>query len=321
MAKTKAAAKETPVETPVEVVEQTTEATEETSAITTQEAAGELAPNNLMDSDGFDDIDAGDMSIPYLTLLQDNSPQRKKQHAKFIEGAEEGMILNTVSEELHPTEDGQGLILVPVHIEKATVEWAPRDEGGGGGGFVARHIWNHPDVVRLKKQGVAPNKFVSQAGNILKQTYYLWVLIIDPDMPKPDLMDLRNYAIVSFESTKAAVFQQWVSKAKKATMEGPDGTKMQVPLWRLMLKLGAKFTPGKKGDYFNYTLGFANPSSFDACGWKDSILADDSVYLEAATAFREAIASGIATADTSSEESAEAAASGSAAGGHDDMPF
>lgn len=308
---------ETEVETQAEAAEIETQPEAAESPLAVQESAGQLATATAMEDDGFGEIDAGDMSIPFLTLLQDNSPQRKKQDASFIPGAEEGMILNTVSEELYQTVDDQGLMVIPVFIDKAVIEWKPRGGDGSGGGFVARHSWDHPEVVSQKAQNISPKDWRSKDGNVLKRTYYLWVLIVDPEIKDPDLMDLRNYAIVSFESTKAAVFQQWVSRAKKATMIGDNGKKVQVPLWRMMLKLGAKYQQSSKGNFFNYTLGFVNPANFEDCGWKDSILPADSNFHQAALAFREAITSGIATANTQSEERV----SENDAGDTETMPF
>ena len=42
-----------------------------------------------------------DITIPRVDVLQALSPQRKKTNAEYIEGAEEGMLFNTVTKQLY----------------------------------------------------------------------------------------------------------------------------------------------------------------------------------------------------------------------------
>ena len=245
--------------------------------------------------DGWEETDANDLVIPFLQLLQDNSPARKKQHDKYVEGAEEGMILNTATEELFTADDG--MMFIPVHVQKVVVEWSPRNEDGSGGGFVGRTPgWDHPDIVRQKAQGVSPKDWRSGAGNNLKQTYYVWGIIYDPDNPE----DLSNFAILSMESTKISVFQNFNSKAKKATIDDGNGGKTRVPLYRLFLRVGSKFI-NKDPSYYNYTIDFAHRDSGEVSGWKDAVLAEDDPRVVAALGFRNDIASGKATSDDASQ--------------------
>lgn len=242
--------------------------------------------------DGWDELDANDQIVPFLSLLQDNSPQRKKKHEKYVEGAEEGMIFNSATGELYGADTG--VTIVPVYVQKVTVEWEPRDEDGGGGGFVGRTPgWNHPDIVQQAAQGVPPNKYRSAAGNVLKQTYYLWCVICNED-------GSFDYAIMSFESTKIAAFKDFNSKRAKATIQNADGTKTPVPAWRMLLNVGTRFQRGKKGDFYNYVLRFQNAQdgSVNEVAWKPAILAEDDPRAVAARNFYASIQSGAVVADT-----------------------
>lgn len=245
----------------------------------------DLAPNNLLDDDGFEDVDAGDVQIPYIKMLQSNSPEVKKKGSEYVDGAEEGMIYDAGSGEL--IDGDRGMVIIPVFLEKVTVEWEPRDEGGGGGGFVARHPWDHPEIARQKADNVPPNKYVSAAGNKLAQTYYLWVMIWNPE--EPDVF--TRFGIVSFTSTNIAVFKKWMTKAKQATEMAGD-RRRQVPLWRLLLRLGTQYTQNAKGEFFKYTVNFANAQTGEACGWRDSVIPEDDDRTTAALAFRQAIKTG-----------------------------
>lgn len=80
---------------------------------------------------GSEEVTTNDMTLPRLSIIQDLSPQRKKQNAEYIEGAEEGMIFNTATGELYPT---RGVIFVPAYFRPEYVCWKDRNAGGGFGG-------------------------------------------------------------------------------------------------------------------------------------------------------------------------------------------
>ena len=48
---------------------------------------------------GLAAVDMESTAIPFLKILSSMSPQTKKQKSEYVEGAEEGMIFNTVTEE------------------------------------------------------------------------------------------------------------------------------------------------------------------------------------------------------------------------------
>ena len=50
---------------------------------------------------GLQNVSNDDITIPRLAIIQSGSPQRKKKDEKYIEGAEDGMIFNTVTNEVN----------------------------------------------------------------------------------------------------------------------------------------------------------------------------------------------------------------------------
>lgn len=80
---------------------------------------------------GSEGVTTNDLSLPRLSIIQDLSPQRKKDKAEYIEGASEGMIFNTATGELY--EKGQ-VIVVPAFFRAEYTVWKDRDQGGGFGG-------------------------------------------------------------------------------------------------------------------------------------------------------------------------------------------
>lgn len=76
---------------------------------------------------GNEAVDASSMVIPRLVIVQDLSPQHKKNKPEYIEGAEPGMVFNTVTNELY----GQSFKAIPVIFRKEQVIWKDINSGGG----------------------------------------------------------------------------------------------------------------------------------------------------------------------------------------------
>jgi hypothetical protein len=76
---------------------------------------------------GSENVGVDDLTIPRIDLIQALSPQRKKNDPAYIEGAEEGMLFNSVTSELY----GDHVTFVPVYFRKEWVVWRDRNKGGG----------------------------------------------------------------------------------------------------------------------------------------------------------------------------------------------
>lgn len=99
-------------------------------ALATLDAYGDLMEEDANQDLGFRQED---IAVPIVRTLQANSPQVKRQNAKYIEGAEGGDFINTA---LNTVFSGQeGIDIVPVAFKRQATLWTPRVEGGGGGGF------------------------------------------------------------------------------------------------------------------------------------------------------------------------------------------
>ena len=79
---------------------------------------------------GFEEASSDAYAIPFLRILQSNSPACDSMSADRIEGAEQGMFMNTVTEELF---DGlkTGIAFIPCHFQQRFLQWGPRKQGGG----------------------------------------------------------------------------------------------------------------------------------------------------------------------------------------------
>jgi len=78
---------------------------------------------------GLGNLGMDDLAIPFLRILSDTSPQIKKRDPLYIEGAESGMIYNTLTKEVY---DGDaGVKVIPCAYQRQYIEWTDRGEGSG----------------------------------------------------------------------------------------------------------------------------------------------------------------------------------------------
>lgn len=123
------------------------------------------------DASGFEDINLDTISIPFIRILQDLSPQLKNKKAEYVEGAESGMIFNTVNEAIYDAP----LKFVVGKFERYYIEWKP-DRGP----FVAQHL---PENVERRMNEFAKDEkgklYNLQSGNYFVETYIYYVLLPD----------------------------------------------------------------------------------------------------------------------------------------------
>lgn len=186
--------------------------------MTTQKAVTTLAPAGLPVSMEDMTSDAGlggkmgirDIAIPFLYILQTNSPQCNPDNAKYIKGATAGMLYLTVVEKVFEGRE-VGVTIVPCYYSRALVEWKPREAGGG---IVASYP---PDDAILTKATrnergipVLPN------GNILVESAYHYVLIKDGDTWHQAIMPLKSTALKTSRKLNSIISALTIPGTSKA---------------------------------------------------------------------------------------------------------
>lgn len=101
-------------------------------AVTTK-ASTELAVPFDFSADvgsGMEGTSKDDFAIPFLRVLQSNSPQCDEADPEFIPGAQKGMIYNTATGQL--ISGKEGVIILPCAFQRRFLRWGPRGSEGGG---------------------------------------------------------------------------------------------------------------------------------------------------------------------------------------------
>jgi len=211
---------------------------------------------------GFEEAGASAYAIPFLQILQSGSPQCKKSDGAYIKGAEEGMLFNTVTQELY---DGTaGIEVIPVHYTQRFIEWKRREDGGG---FVAEHMQSQPTTKDDKGRDMLPN------GNTLVDTRNHFVMIRKAD-------GTLTPAQLTMSSTQLKKSRQWMSLMNGIKLKTNSGF-VTAPMFSHVYKITTVPEKNDKGSWFGFAI--------ENLGKVEDI----AEYVEA-KAFRDAIKSGAA---------------------------
>lgn len=87
---------------------------------------------------GNENVSNEDLQLPRIDVLQALSPQINKKKDNYIEGAEVGMLFNTLTGELYP----DGVSITPVTFVKRHLVWVDRKKDSEGG---LRSVFDTPE--------------------------------------------------------------------------------------------------------------------------------------------------------------------------------
>lgn len=166
-----------------------------------------------MDDMGFESATADSYAIPFLVILQANSPQVKKSSGAYIQGAEEGKILNTVENTIY---DGdEGVLVIPCMYRQGFVEWIPRDSGGG---FVQEYAPH--EAPRTERDD--DNRDVLPNGNELMDTRYHSVLLVNAD-------GTASPVVIAMTRTQVKKSKRWMTLMQSIKFPKKDGSGTYTP--------------------------------------------------------------------------------------------
>ena len=198
---------------------------EETRDVTKQEGGSLATLDFVADSGmGLENVDKGDLALPFLKLLQSGSDETKKKHAKYVEGAEAGMFYNTVTKKLYNGE--KGIEVIPVFYRMRYPEWAPFERREG------RPVHNDrgPGVMSKVTQNDKNKDMLDNGNEIIKTANHF--VIINGERPEKALMTMK--------STQLKVSRQWNSLMENEFENDPStGKSLQAPTFSRIYKLGS----------------------------------------------------------------------------------
>jgi hypothetical protein len=189
--------------------------------------------------EGFDNMDQQDLALPFLRILGQLSPQVNKRDAKYVEGAEAGMIYNTVTNELYDGE--KGINVIPCHYKREYIEWTDRGEGTGAP--VAVHSATSPIIQEATRDSMGKDRLKN--GNYLENTASYFVMICKEDSAET--------ALITMKSTQLKVSRTWNSMMNGLKIQGKNGL-FTPPIFSHVYSLRTVQQSNDKGTWFGWTV-------------------------------------------------------------------
>ena len=223
-------------------------------------------PSNMFEEDaakGLGKIGQEDLALPFLKILGQLSPEVNKRDGKYVEGAEPGMIFNSVSGELY---DGvKGIDVIPAFYKLEYIEW--KDRGEGPGAPVA--IYDSSSDIMSKTKPDANYKDRLPNGNYIEKTASHFVIITG---------DSPSTALISMKSTQLKISRKWNSMMSGIKLKGQNGLFTPASFSHIY-RLKTTQMSNDKGTWFGWEVSKVGP------------ITDQSLYQQAKT-FSENISKG-----------------------------
>ena len=208
----------------------------------TTKKEGALAVNIFeADADkGTQNISQEDLALPFLKVLGQLSPEVNKTHGKYVEGAEPGKIINTVTNELY-----SNINVVPVFYKRKYIEW--QDRGTSTGAPVAIHE-SDSDIISQTTRG-KDYKDRLPNGNYLDNTADHFVILLG---------DSPQTALISMKATQLKVSRKWNSMMMGIKMQGKNGL-FTPPTYSHIYSLKPVQMSNDKGTWFGWDVAKVGP--------------------------------------------------------------
>jgi len=194
---------------------------------------------------GMEQMGADDLALPFIRILGDLSPQVKKSKAEYVEGAEPGMLFNTVSKELY--DGSKGIQVVPCYYKREYIEWSDRGEGPGAP--IAVHPANTDLMNQTNRDAMGKDRLPN--GNYLENTASYYVMVLSED-------GSAETALITMKSTGLKTSRQWNSMISGIKLQGTNG-KFTPPMFSHIYHLTTVEMSNKKGTWSTWSVAKVGP--------------------------------------------------------------
>lgn len=226
---------------------------------------------------GMEHADAETFAIPFLRVLQSNSPQCDEADAAYIKGAKPGMLFNTVTQTTYDGEEG--LVFLPCAFNRRFLRWAPRNaEGQGFKGELTPE-----EVARMRQEGEAVESegrlyVADESGEVgpkrndrLSDTRSHYGLVVEDGLPSAVLL-----ALSSTQIRKSKQMMSMLSAAKVQTAKGM----VTPPTWMNRVRITTVRESNDQGSWYGVRFeadGFLEDADLYAAGkqFHDTVMAGE----------------------------------------------
>ena len=161
-------------------------------------------------NEGLGQLGQDDLAIPFLRILSDTSPQVKKRDPEYVEGAEVGMIYNTLTKEVFDGE--KGVQVIPCSYQRQYIEWEDRGKGTGA----PKNIYPSDSNILSQTTRDEQRKDRLTNGNYIEDTANHFVLV-------QNSQNIWEQSLVAMKSTQRKKSKKWNSLMLGLKLKGANG--------------------------------------------------------------------------------------------------
>ena len=206
----------------------------------------ELPSTILFEEDsaaGFENVKTSSLALPILKLLQNGSGEAQKRNQNYVEGAEPGMLLNTVTKKLY--DGAKGIEVIPCHYKLEYQEWA---DFGTGSGRPENIFDANSDILSKTKNEMGKDRLDN--GNYILTVGQHYVLILDGNS--------TENALISMSSSQGKISRKWNSMMMSITLDGKNGP-YTPPSFSHKYRLTSVLNSGKGNQWYGFNVTKVGP--------------------------------------------------------------
>ena len=204
---------------------------------------GALPSTALYEGDahaGFENVKTTSLALPILKLLQNGSGEAQKRNQNYVDGAEPGMLLNTVTKKLY--DGANGVSVIPCHYKLEYQEWA---DFGTGSGRPENIFPDGSDILEsTTKDGGGKDRL--ENGNYILTVGQHYVLVVGDDGG-------AEQALISMSSSQGKISRKWNSMMMSISLDGKNGS-YTPPSFSHSYKLTTVLNSGKGNQWYGYNV-------------------------------------------------------------------
>jgi len=202
---------------------------------------------------GTEDFSGDTLLLPYIKLIQSNSPEMDPGMPEYNPDARPGYFVNGATGLLY----GSSIDIVAARFARRINEWAPRNAGGG-----LKGVYSVQDAPTDGKEVVVDGrKRIARAnGNFLEESYYYYALVSKPDA----LADGFDYGVLSFKSTGIKVAKRFNMTILSQRMRDENGKLVTKAIYSQIYRVKTLRMENSQGVWYGTVIARAaelDPSS------------------------------------------------------------
>jgi len=210
--------------------------------VAVKEEAG-LPSSVLFEDDaasGFENVKTTSLALPILKLLQNGSGEAQKRNQNYVEGADPGMLLNTVTKKLY--NGAEGVKVIPCHYKLEYQEWA---DFGTGSGRPENIFADGSDILEQTTQD-GGGKDRLENGHYILTVGQHYVLVVGDD-------GSAEQALISMSSSQGKISRKWNSMMMSISLDGKNGP-YTPPSFSHSYTLSTVLNSGKGNQWYGYNI-------------------------------------------------------------------